>query len=113
MGLTFDKNSKLQLDKKKLDAALASRPDDVKTLFAGDTGNRGVFACLSGRLGGQKTAGGTIQPRSPSGQDYLSSQSLVSKLARLDRFDAQGALQGVIKRINDASAAVGRINIRA
>ena len=113
VGITFDKNSKLQLDKKKLDAALASRPDDVKALFVGGTGERGVFARLSGRLGGQKTAGGTIQPRSPSGQDYLSAQSLASKLAPLGRFDAHGALQDVIKGINDASAALGRISIRA
>ena len=113
VGITFDKNSKLQLDKKKLDAALASRPDDVKTLFAGDTGKRGVFARLSGRLGVQKTAGGTIQPKSPSGQDYLSSQSLASKLRRLGRFDTPGALQDVIRGINNSSTALGRINIRA
>ena len=61
VGIELQETGKLQLDKKRLEAALVSSSRDVEKLFVGDRVRRGVFARLSERLGRDKVAAGTFQ----------------------------------------------------
>jgi flagellar hook-associated protein 2 len=52
VGLSIDRNGKLNLDESKLDAALQDNFNEVSTLFSGGTNNKSIYSTAPGGLAG-------------------------------------------------------------
>jgi flagellar hook-associated protein 2 len=88
LGLEFNRDGSITLNEDTLTKALADHPDDVKTLFAGQTGVTGLGTLLTDRLSNlTQPSSGTIATEKQATQaqiDRLEANITATK-ARLDR----------------------------
>ena len=109
VGLTVKNSGKLDLDSKKLEAALSDSPAEVKTLFSH------VFGRLGQQFAGPQVATGTIAT-----SDVLSPKNGNALLPQINRLraqakgfvDAQSSLGNTQATIRKTSAVLGRISMR-
>lgn len=108
LGISTNLDGTLSIDDTKLTNALSSRPDDVKTLFAGTNGIAGKFDSLITNLTG---GGGLFQTRTDSLNNQL--RALDDQQTRLDariesytkRYRAQfTALDSLVSQLNSTGS---------
>jgi flagellar hook-associated protein 2 len=107
IGLGFDVQGKLTLDKDKFEAALASSQTDVQKLFAGTDGTGGVFGAIKTLVKDYTQSGGLV----PGAQTRLSDQ--VKNLNnRLDALEDQLVIRrnALQKQYIAADMAMSRLN---
>lgn len=99
VGLGFARDGTLALDETVLAAAIAANPDEIQTLFSGQTGGGGAFGALKTMIASYTGTGGLL-----SSVKTRLDQQVASMSSRLDRMEAQLALRRTALQIEYAAA---------
>ena len=107
VGLGFDRNGKLTLDKTVLNAAVASSAGDVQALFSGTDGTGGVFGALATSIEDYTKAGGLVS----LARDRLTTQ-VTGINSRLDALQARLAVRraALQREYQDADRLMSQLN---
>jgi flagellar hook-associated protein 2 len=115
VGLSFDRNGKLSLDKTKLGQALSAYPNEVSLFFNAGTDNKSVFSSLEGGLAGNavRTIDENLRLTGPLQDNTKSAETMLERskeelTALEDRMKA--LLERYMKQFSAMESLVGNSN---